>query len=182
VLRLACGGALGAGHIEALRALCAPGRSGAAADVPGMRVVRSFDRLIFGAVRAAETLPERTLGPGETLFLPEAGLFVRRTDGLVCEIHNSFNIFFFKMTGPCGRISIRPKKPGDSLRLPGRGCTKSLKALFAEARVPAQRRGLVPVLADERGVLAVLGFGAQESLLAQPGEPAIKIEVWKERE
>lgn len=179
VLRLVCGEALSAQHVDALYALLLPGKSGAAADVPGMRVVRSFDRLVFGAEETACEMPERELIDGGEVYLPECGLAVRRTDGVPCEIHNSFNIFYFKMTKPCGRITIRSKQPGDSLRLPGRGCTKSLKKLLAEARVPAAKRGAVPVIADEQGPLAVVGFGVDERRTARPGELSIKIELRK---
>lgn len=175
VLRRVCGASLSAVHIAVLRALCEDGQSGDAADVPGMRVVRSFDRLIFGE-NMCSALPERVLPPDGELYLPETGQTLRRTDGAICEIHKSFNIFYFKMTKPCGTITVRSRKTGDSLRLPGRGCTKSLKKLFAEAQIPAAQRARIPVIADEQGVLAVIGFGAEESRLAQPGEPAIRIE------
>lgn len=176
VLRLACGPALEAGHVEALRALCLPGKSGAAVDVPGLRVCREFDCLVFGAQPSA-ALPAREIKPDSELFLPEIGLYARRTDGVICEIHNSFNIFFFKKTNVCGRILLRSARPGDTLRPMGRGCTKSLKKLFAEARIPASRRKLIPVIADEQGVLAVGGFGADERRAAPTGGEAVRIEL-----
>ena len=49
-------------------------------------------------------------------------------------------------------------------------------------RVPVQARALrerVPVLADGAGVLAVAGFGADQSRLAQPGQPAYALIFWK---
>lgn len=177
VLQKICGKALEACHARAVRGLLAPERSGASADLPGMCVRRSFDRLYFGAADELPPLETRTLDENGEVGIPECGITVRRTDGVPCEIHDSFNIFYFQMTGPCGKITIRSKKPGDSLRIPGRGCTKSLKKLFAEAQIPAWERERIPVLADEAGVLAVLGFGAEESRLALPGERAVRIEI-----
>ena len=45
--------------------------------------------------------------------------------------------------------------------------------------MPAAKRGAVPVIADEQGVLAVVGFGADERRTAQPGELSVKIELRK---
>ena len=180
VLRKVCPRPLSARHTEAVRGLLADDRSGAEADLPGCCVRRSFDRLYFGEGETLPPIMTRFLEPDSEVFVPEAGVTVRRTDGVTSEIHNSFNIFFFQMPEPCGRITIRPRQAGDSLRLPGRGCTKSLKKLFAEARLPVWERQRVPVLADGKGVLAVYGFGAQESRLALPGTAAVKIEIRRE--
>ncbi len=81
------------------------------------------------------------------------------------------------MTKACGKITIRSAEAGDSIRLPGRGCTKTLKKLFAEAKIPAWERRKIPVIADEKGILAVAGFGADERRLAPPGGQAMKIEI-----
>ena len=55
------------------------------------------------------------------------------------------------------------------MRPVGRGCTKKLKDLFAEARIPPSRRALIPVLRDGRGVLAAAGFGQDERTLPSGG-------------
>lgn len=54
---------------------------------------------------------------------------------------------------------FRPRKEGDKLTLTARGCTKTLKKLFNEQKIPPEQRGLIPVLADETGALWVEGFG-----------------------
>jgi tRNA(Ile)-lysidine synthase len=56
-----------------------------------------------------------------------------------------------------GNVVLRSRLPGDEMRLPGG--TKSLKKLFIDKKIPASQRSRVPVLADERGVLAVYGLG-----------------------
>ena len=61
-----------------------------------------------------------------------------------------------------GNLVIRQKKDGDRIKLPYRGCTKSLKKLFQEAGVSPEERKKRFVLADEQGVVAVEGFGASE--------------------
>ena len=78
-------------------------------------------------------------------------------------------------------MCIRSKKVGDSLRTAQRGCSKSLKKLFTEAKIPAAARGRIPVIADENGLMAVIGFGAQAGRLAEAGENSIMIE-WRKRD
>ena len=58
---------------------------------------------------------------------------------------------------PVGEIVVRPRQSGDEMRLPGG--TKSLKKLFIDRKIPASQRPHIPVIADEKGVLAVYGIG-----------------------
>ena len=56
-----------------------------------------------------------------------------------------------------GTPVLRFRQSGDSMRLPGG--TKSLKKLFIDRKIPAAQRGRIPVLADEQGIIGVLGIG-----------------------
>ncbi len=58
-----------------------------------------------------------------------------------------------------GSLTVRTRLPGDKLTLCGRNVTKTLKKLFNEAGVPENRREALPVIADDNGVVWVLGFG-----------------------
>ena len=58
---------------------------------------------------------------------------------------------------PVGEIVVRSRQSGDEMRLPGG--TKSLKKLFIDRKIPASQRPHIPVIADEKGVLAVYGIG-----------------------
>ena len=44
-----------------------------------------------------------------------------------------------------------------------------------DAKVPRRERERIPVLADGAGVLALAGFGPEESRLARPGEAAYEL-------
>jgi len=165
-------------HLDAVYALCGNSSPRASADVPGMRVTKERGRLIFGDTAQLQTLPERELRPGETVRLPEIGKYAVCRDTVFSkEIHNSFNTFFFHREKICGRIFITSRKSGDSVRLFGRGCTKTLKKLFAEAGLSPEQRALTPVIRDEAGVAAVCGFGTAERLSPLPGDPVIAIEI-----
>lgn len=60
----------------------------------------------------------------------------------------------------CGRLVLRGRKQGDKITLGKRNVTKTLKKLFSEERIDEETRNLIPVLADECGVVWVMGFGA----------------------
>ena len=68
-----------------------------------------------------------------------------------------------------GVVNLRPRLPGDKLRLPGRGCTKTLKNLFQEAGVPPEERARAILLADGQGVLWAQGIGPDERATADEG-------------
>jgi tRNA(Ile)-lysidine synthase len=57
----------------------------------------------------------------------------------------------------------------------GRGCTKSLKKLFIENLIPARKRPLIPVVADDLGVLAVFGVGMDARAVPSDGDAATEI-------
>lgn len=61
-----------------------------------------------------------------------------------------------------GKLVKRTRQAGDSIRLRGRGCTKTLNKLFSENAVPVGMRDKLPILADDKGVVWVYSFGASE--------------------
>ncbi len=61
-----------------------------------------------------------------------------------------------------GKSVARGRLPSDKIRLLNRGCTKSLKDLFSEAKIPLAERDILPVLADDKGPVWVYGFGVAE--------------------
>lgn len=176
-LRLLCG-EIGRAHAESIYMLCLNRATHGSVDVPGMRVSKSYDTLFFGTLESAARLQRRELHLNEEIFIPEWGKTLRMSEEKYsAEVHNSFNTFFFKNAKICGSIFVASRFDGDSVRLSGRGCTKSLKKLFQEAKIPPHQRDAVPVLYDEMGVIAVAGFGVAERCAAEPGEMAIKIEI-----
>ena len=56
---------------------------------------------------------------------------------------------------------VRCRCAGDELTTSGG--TKSLKKRFIDRKIPQFERSAVPVIADEAGVLAVYGFGVDET-------------------
>ena len=174
VLRRICGRALSLVHVAAIRGIsCGAGQ--ASADVPGMRVMRGGGRLYFGV--SDIKLGDYVLTPGETVTVPEAGLelkteLIESFDG---KVYSKFKILDFNYHSVCDTITLTSRREGDRIRLAGRGCTKSLKDLFAERGLSPTERSLTPVLRDGSGIIAVVGFGVAERCTAVAGDKVLRI-------
>lgn len=62
-------------------------------------------------------------------------------------------------------VVLRARRPGDSIKLPGRGGRKPLKKLFQEARLPHSERETRLVLAKGNDIVWLEGFGTGEGYL-----------------
>ena len=167
-------------HLDALLSLCESANPSAELTLPGGRIVRrEYDGLCFGAA-APRLLAEYPLEAGCELTLTEAGLRVR-TELLDAgaEIQSSFNTFSFSYGNICGRLTLTPRRDGDKVRLWGREGSHSLKRLMSDAHIPRHLRGLVPVIRDGEGILAVCGFGQSSRCRAQKGEKQLRITIEK---
>ncbi len=61
-----------------------------------------------------------------------------------------------------GQPILRYKNNGDKIKLAYRNGSKSLKKLFNEEKIPLEHRDKIFVIADDKGVIWVSGFGADE--------------------
>ncbi len=84
-----------------------------------------------------------------------------------------------------GRLVLRTWRPGDRIAVrrpsaaPGKPPhgRKKLKDVFREARVPLWLRQRYPVLADDRGVLWVVGLRRSERARPRPGAPVLRVRI-----
>lgn len=173
VVRKLCAESLSMAHVEAVLALRGVSER-KTLDLPGQRICREQGRLIFRQ-REWTPLPLRELPPGRTVTIPETGVSVTLAPAEGQEIHDLFKTYLFKSENICGKIVCTGRKPGDRMRPFGRGCTKSLKALFTEAGWPRYRRDTALVFRDERGILAVDGLALDERAVAGPGERTTRL-------
>jgi tRNA(Ile)-lysidine synthase len=153
-------------HIALAEALVFSEKPSACAQFPGgVTVRRRYDELV------AQTQEQ----PLETVMLPCPGILMLPHFRVVCtaarEIINTTSVFTVASSGP---ITVRCRRSGDVIRLSGG--TKSLKKLFIDRKVPADRRLQIPVLADETGVLAVYGVGVDVDKAAKE-LPAWQIQI-----
>lgn len=182
VLRLKCGRALESVHRKAIENICLMRSAHAHADIPGMRVTREYDRLVFGS-EETDKMQEREIIVGETVYVPEAKMYISCEYVPRCtEINKSFNTFCFKNENICGRILVGSRREGDKIRLLGRNCTKSVRRLFSEGHYGIGARTVCPVFRDDNGPIAVYGYGVDERCAGRVGDDCIVIKFTKERE
>ena len=175
VVRKVCKCSLGSGHVEDVLSFCR-GEGLGWLDVPGQRLRRERGRLYF-AEAAPVSIPDRVLRVGESLDVPEAGL--RITAELIEYNQNVHSLFKtsclnYEKIGP-HELLVTGRKPGDRLRPAHRGCTKSLKALFAEAGYTQAERAATPIIRDSKGILAVYGLAVDERAVPAPGDRVLRL-------
>lgn len=61
-----------------------------------------------------------------------------------------------------GKLTFRNRIAGDEICLSGRKCTKSLKKLFNESKIPSAERSRILMLCDSEGIVWIDGFGVAE--------------------
>lgn len=150
-------------HVSAVLALCR-GSERRELFVPGHRVLCERGRLMIDPDDVAD-LPETELVPGQSVVLPEAGLEIRCALAGEAEIHNSFKTYRLKYESIGGKISFSSPRPGERYRVAHRGCTKTLKSLFAERGMTGREKRLTPVFRDGKGIVLVPPFGVSERCL-----------------
>ncbi len=176
VFRRMCGRALGSEHCQAIYKLLSCDGA-ACADIPGMRVRIDRGSLCFGGERAP-AMEDREVVPGEKFPVYGAGLEISADIIQNCkEIHSSFKTFYFKYASICDNIFCTRRRDGDRIRLAGRGCTKSIKALFNESKMTQSQKDLTPVIRDGKGVIGVYGFGIAERCVPAPGDTVLRINI-----
>ena len=120
----------------------------------GVVITREYGRLVK-LEDGKELAPAELTCPGQ-LKLPEIGLrVICRSADVPVNSPNAFTVW------PNGKMVLRSRQVGDTLTTAGG--TKSLKERFIDRKIPAAKRCLVPVVADEQGILGVYGFGADVS-------------------
>ena len=146
-------------HIDLARSLVYSENPSARASFPGgVTLCRNYDMM-----ECLQYCPEWT--PVE---LPVPGTAEVGDWRITCnptrEPHRTWEHF---TVAPVGTIYLRPRRPGDTIRLTGG--TKTLKKLFIDQKIPAHLRKTIPVLSDDQGVLGVCGIGANLDRITPSG-------------
>jgi tRNA(Ile)-lysidine synthase len=178
VLILAAGQPLEQVHVQELETLIRSSRPGKT-DLPGQTAVWDRGKLWFHQKQAPTLGTYSIPTDGRTLHLQEGFDVQAEILEPGCQIYSSFSTFFFKCANICGIITLTCRKDGDRIRLSGRHCTKKLKDLFRESDLTQAQRDLIPVIRDEKGPLAVYGFGTAERCQAQPGDRVLRVDIRK---
>lgn len=190
VIMILAGGSLPFLHVRRVLDLCRSESGTKLLETPRGSFLREYETLYFNDSYRENSFSAVEIVPGENVNIPELGFEIRcRT--VACDeitvtdyekrlrnvdtVNKSFNILLFKKAQICGKIIVRPRAEGDLISIFRRGVTKSLKKLYIENKIPKGERGLVPVLADDSGPLAVIGICVSDRALPEPDAPAIEI-------
>jgi len=167
-------------HRARLRRLWEEGPAGACSLPQGFEARRSGRIFRLGpAETAVRPFSCELPCPGEVL-VPEAGLLltarVLDTPPAVgslarCDLgeywsrcpHLPVARAYFPLDRLVFPLVVRSRLPGDRLRPLGLRGSKKVKDLLIEAKVPRRRRGMVPILADGRRILWVVGARPAEA-------------------
>ncbi|MBI4481790.1 MAG: tRNA lysidine(34) synthetase TilS [Acidobacteria bacterium] len=147
-------------HVEAVRRLLEPSRSGRRIRLPGrISVAREFDQLrvergVETGVAPAFRYPLNLPG---AVFVPEAGGWVRAGPSVRPVRRSGLSVRISLAKIPPG-LTVRSRLPGDRYRPQGRRTYRKLKDLFIEARVPLARRNRVPLVVADGEIIWVPGF------------------------
>ena len=145
-------------HIELLeRVVFSDKPSARACFVGGITIARNYD-LIEKVSVPEEIFLQEIKCPGETLIKSLNLKVICVPTSAVTDATDRFSV------APCGTVYVRSRAAGDKICL--KGGTKSVKKVFIDRKIPAAQRSQIPVLADDAGVLAVYGIGADQNRLA----------------
>ncbi|MBO5852437.1 MAG: tRNA lysidine(34) synthetase TilS [Clostridia bacterium] len=93
-------------------------------------------------------------------------IFVVKQREVLLESLPEINKSFLKNAIDCDKIDgksvIRTRAASDEIRLFGRRCTKSLKKLMNELKIPEELRDAIPIASDDSGVIWIYGIGVAE--------------------
>ena len=155
-----------AAHIALAESLVFSDNPSARADFPGgITVGRRYDRLTV--IQTQDALPSTILPVNGSVTLGGYAITCREATEPVCTV-GAFTV------RPRGQMILRSRQTGDQIRLSGG--TRSLKKLFIDRKIPAAQRSRIPILADEDGILAVCGIGADLHRVTTE-LPALLIEI-----
>lgn len=164
-------------HVSALQTLLRSDVPSAQVALPnGLTARRRYDALLLTEDGEAQTFPETALSVPGVTRVPQ--LHIRVTCAVAENFQNQGNTAFqfavkYDMIAT-DALKLRPRRAGDRVKTDG-GCTKTLKKLLIEKRIPRDRRELLPVLTDGERVLAVLGLGVSADCRAEDGQRALVI-------
>ena len=164
---------LSAAQRKALLELCRGDDPGAHCDLPmGVSAQRVYDRLVFSRPGEVEILPEAELDFTGTREIGPYLVTIDRAPRPECWTKSDGTEFYLASFEP---VTLRRRKTGDTLKLPGRDGTKSVKKWMIERRIPEARRDLIPVLEQNGRCAGVWSIGIEECAVPAPGQPSLHI-------
>ena len=160
-------------HLEGMLELAAGDSPSARLDLPGGHVRREYALLVFSAAPDPAPPPPMELRGGEAHW---GGWRISCRPAVCPKKAYVSPTEFYLRPGP---MVVRPRREGDAVKL-GERPQKTVKKLMIEAKIPAVRRAVTPVLELDGSLAAVGGFGPDAGALALPGGSAAHITLEEE--
>ena len=158
----------GAGEVGRLTSILARGKPGDRTPLPGGDWgVRGYGGLLIRRPPPVRPLPETALAvPGETA-VPALGITIRaaRAKESLPPGPSSVTLDPDKIEGS---LVVRTRRPGDRISPVGMKGTKKLQDLLVDAKVPRDERDWIPIVADARGIVWVVGLRLDRRAAAAP--------------
>lgn len=164
-------------HVEQVMVLAASPEGEGEAELPGVKVERSFEWLRFHTGEGAAPPELRITGPGEYPS-PEPGsrILVEVDES---KVESSEQALCDRVRAPdawARGLTLRGWRAGDRYRPVGHADEMKLKVLFHRARIPSWERPSWPMLTIEDKIVWVKQFGVAAEFAAGPGsEPGLRI-------
>ena len=176
VIRMLCPKPLQAEHVAAaLKLISGSGRH--CLDLPGIRLVCEQGRLYFGE-NDAGPFEDVEIIPGRTVCIREAGVSVATEETVLTEeVHGLFNTLCIKYDVIAWPLFCTARRPGDSMSIAGRACSKTLKKLFTENGWTQKQRNTSLVFRDGSGILTVCNLALSDRAQASLGDRILKITI-----
>ncbi|MEK6813787.1 MAG: tRNA lysidine(34) synthetase TilS [Nitrospirota bacterium] len=162
----------GAGEVGRLTSLLVRGKPGDRTPLAaGDWGVRGYDGLLIRSARGGPVrpLPETALAvPGETA-VPALGIRIKaETERRETERGGRTRLAVLDADRIEGSLVVRTRRPGDRISPLGMKGTKKLQDVLVDAKVPRDERDRVPIVADARGIVWVVGLRLDRRAAAVP--------------
>jgi tRNA(Ile)-lysidine synthase len=169
-------------HVDQVLNLMRDVEGHARIQIPGVDVLRSFDRVRFAkpAPAAAERDFSSTFQPPATVLLPggEVELCFEivdsvRNDPETEPVRGRLEAELDWQRVKSGPLELRNWRPGDSYRRVGQDHEQKIKLMFQEHRIPLWERRNWPILCTGDEIVWSSRFGPASGFTAEPHAPAI---------
>jgi tRNA(Ile)-lysidine synthase len=183
VIKKLCNSSLSYRNVKDVLALCISDNPSASLSLPGMIAYRQYDRIVFDnePIKEEVVFAPIYLSEGNSFIVLGLGLKITckfaMYDDKITEkkVHTSFTSFEFKSIDICGKIAVRARQEGDSIRLRGQSGTKTIKKLFIEKKIPVRQRALIPIICDDEGVLGIYKIGRSNRAIPKNGDMVTQV-------
>lgn len=175
-------------HIEAVEALIKKANDKSRLDLP-CGVVATIDsgKFIFSDNISTDTAVSycRKLDFGEN-YIPEADVYIylwkNADEGIENSIKERQNIYKLSIQKSFafdrisfGSLVARSRLDGDRIRFGG--MTRKLKKLLCDSKIDRNARSVMPIIADESGILYVPYFPPRDGICPQDGDDIISMRI-----